>query len=33
MYLIAAYKIDEDDDGDEQRFKNINTKMEILYGM
>jgi len=33
MYLIAAFKIDEDDDSDEQRFKNINTKMEILYGM
>ena len=33
MYLIAAFKIDEDDDSDEQRFKNINTKMEILYAM
>ena len=33
MYLIAAFKIDEDDDSDEQRFKNINTKMEKLYGM
>ena len=33
MYLISAFKIDEDDDSDEHRFKNINSKMEILFAM
>ena len=33
VYLIAAFKVDEDNENEEERFNRIDQKMETLFKM